>query len=234
MKKTSFIMIALLFAGSAFGQIVTTKQGLTLSQTSSCNFIIENAGPDNIQVSFIGLGSPGSTFPSGILTDTLGNILDTGYWMPNDIIYFNLDFFPVLQPGEKVEMIVLASDTSNLCFREIESFIIEGIEFSIERFLINANTMLIGTCGYPLSNTNVTEEIIIEDFFVIFPNPTYDYINISTEKEITKVVITNQLGEILLVGKNTEKVDVSNFPAGLYFVQVQTKFGNATKKLLKR
>lgn len=61
----------------------------------------------------------------------------------------------------------------------------------------------------------------------IFPNPTSDYINIST-KDNSDIQIFNSTGQLLLSQKansyNT-KLDISIFPAGVYFVNLMDKDG---------
>ncbi len=77
--------------------------------------------------------------------------------------------------------------------------------------------------------------------FVIYPNPTNDEINILfTEKKNKKISINinNVFGKMIYFEKDNSalekliKIDVSNFPSGIYFVNIQTPDGVITKKII--
>ncbi len=72
----------------------------------------------------------------------------------------------------------------------------------------------------------------------IFPNPTSDYINIvvpSTEK-VAGIVLVNAKGKLVFRKRptgNVEKIDVSEYPAGMYFLYVMTaQNGFRTEKII--
>jgi hypothetical protein len=60
------------------------------------------------------------------------------------------------------------------------------------------------------------EEISVFETNLIFPNPTTDFLNL---KEISEVTIYNQTG-ILMEKCVSNKMDVSIYPSGVYFVSV--------------
>lgn len=63
----------------------------------------------------------------------------------------------------------------------------------------------------------------------IYPNPVNDYVNFS--KEIEKAFIFNNLGQLLIKAENTNRIDVSSLPKGLYII----RFDNGEKlKMMKR
>jgi len=69
--------------------------------------------------------------------------------------------------------------------------------------------------------------------FEIFPNPTSDILNIILENNLVleEVTIYNNLGQIVKTA--TENViDVSHLAKGLYFVEVTTNQGKASKKVI--
>ncbi|RRA96249.1 T9SS type A sorting domain-containing protein [Paenimyroides viscosum] len=69
--------------------------------------------------------------------------------------------------------------------------------------------------------------------FNIYPNPTSDILNISLENNLVleHVTIYNNLGQVVKTA--TENViDVSHLAKGLYFVEVTTNQGKATKKVV--
>lgn len=58
----------------------------------------------------------------------------------------------------------------------------------------------------------------------VYPNPTCDYINIKSEREVT---LLDGFGRVL-ISSNNSKIDMSNFTNGLYYVKV----GNTTKTII--
>jgi ribonuclease HI len=69
----------------------------------------------------------------------------------------------------------------------------------------------------------LVSEIKNEDL-EIYPNPTNDYINIKSEREVT---VLDGFGRVL-INSNNHKIDMSNFTNGLYYVKV----GNITKTFI--
>ena len=68
----------------------------------------------------------------------------------------------------------------------------------------------------------------------IYPNPTKDFITISSDLIITDIVMKNMVGQTVLTGKFTDKkvqVDLSHFPNGIYFVTIN---GNDILKVVKQ
>ncbi|WP_460218260.1 aryl-sulfate sulfotransferase [Psychroserpens sp. MEBiC05023] len=97
------------------------------------------------------------------------------------------------------------------------------------------------TPGLPLEgNPDITacQNLSIDEYLVsdidIFPNPSSNYINISTTTPIDKVVLYSMLGHQVLETTNLNSIDISALQSGLYFVQIQ--FGNQqiSKKIIKQ
>jgi hypothetical protein len=63
-------------------------------------------------------------------------------------------------------------------------------------------------------------ELIGDDSFTIFPNPTDGLLNLSSKDQIKQIRIFDIHGRIVKQDINIERqIDVSNLDAGLYFVQ---------------
>jgi len=84
---------------------------------------------------------------------------------------------------------------------------------------------------------NISGKLSKNDFvsqnFNIYPNPTSDILNISLENNLVldHVTIYNNLGQVVKTA--TENViDVTQLAKGLYFVEVTTNQGKATKKVI--
>ena len=78
----------------------------------------------------------------------------------------------------------------------------------------------------------------------IFPNPVADQLNLQVEVEQTtdaELTIYNALGQPMLrraiqlgVGNNQEQMDLSNFPAGHYSIEIRNSEAASRKMLLKQ
>ncbi len=82
------------------------------------------------------------------------------------------------------------------------------------------------------SNINETG---LQNEFIIKPNPVSDklFFKNLNGADVKKYVLLNSQGKEVLTAQNTtEELDVSSLPDGLYFLQVQTKEGVKTKKIV--
>jgi len=89
------------------------------------------------------------------------------------------------------------------------------------------------TCPEP--RTNITLRVL--------PNPVSDYLNVLVEFETptnVQYIMTDVSGHVVYTNQDTgveiEKhiIDVSNLPAGVYFVSVQTAEGISTKRVIRQ
>jgi len=74
---------------------------------------------------------------------------------------------------------------------------------------------------------------------VLFPNPAYDFITLKLPDGLQNptVDIFNIQGKKLRtfnINTNRERLDVSAFPSGIYFVNIQSDKNHFTKKFIKR
>lgn len=95
-------------------------------------------------------------------------------------------------------------------------------DFSLDQIIISSNENLAAT-----NNVN------------IFPNPTADYVMISTEsEEAFDVKIIDQQGRIIQTINETNskklRVDLANQPSGIYFAHINAKSGFSTHKIIKK
>ena len=71
---------------------------------------------------------------------------------------------------------------------------------------------------------------------IVFPNPARDEVNISSTTAIESIRITNYMGQIVYTnnaGHSTSiKLNTSTYPEGVYLIQVETKFGITTKRVI--
>lgn len=68
----------------------------------------------------------------------------------------------------------------------------------------------------------------------IYPNPTSDILNIKTNSKIENVSVVGADGKNFNVMLNENKIDVSDFPLGVYIINIETKHGIFNKKFIKK
>jgi photosystem II stability/assembly factor-like uncharacterized protein len=108
--------------------------------------------------------------------------------------------------------------------------------------LINDSIAIIGSSDGRVFkwNINTTPTSIknnaSETHFTVYPNPTQNtlFIQPNTNTQITNYKLYNTLGTLI---KNeplkNNKIDISNQPTGIYYLQLQTEKGNQTTKIIK-
>lgn len=71
----------------------------------------------------------------------------------------------------------------------------------------------------------------------VYPNPANDYVYIAVNSEKVKYSVSNITGQKLLSGQLSEdkKLDISTFPKGVYFININTDDNNSTlKRIIKQ
>ncbi len=84
------------------------------------------------------------------------------------------------------------------------------------------------------SNSNLKTNSFLSNYFSISPNPTNNFLNITTQEIINTIKIID------ITGRNTNitnfennKIDVSNLQNGIYFLEITTENGLQTQKFIK-
>ena len=67
----------------------------------------------------------------------------------------------------------------------------------------------------------------------IYPNPVKDFLSLKNEKEESNFEVVNSLGQVVLKGSFTKKIDVSSLSKGIYFLKYKSKEQNFTEKFIK-
>ncbi len=80
-------------------------------------------------------------------------------------------------------------------------------------------------------NDGLSIEENSDDRFNIYPNPTTGEINVVSNDKIELITLRNILGEIIYEF-NSPKIDISNYPNGIYFVEVITKKLKSAQKII--
>ena len=79
------------------------------------------------------------------------------------------------------------------------------------------------------------EELDLNSTISIYPNPTNRLVNINSDKfDITDVQlfsITGRLIKSFTISNKVSQIDISQFPAGMYFLTIKTEKGEVSKKI---
>lgn len=97
---------------------------------------------------------------------------------------------------------------------------------------------IIGSITITLEGVILGVEDVILNETVIFPNPASKAITISSSNSLQAIHIYNVLGTEVItlnnIGANSQLVEVSNLPSGIYLVKVLDSFNNiSVKRLVK-
>jgi hypothetical protein len=69
----------------------------------------------------------------------------------------------------------------------------------------------------------------------VYPNPAKDLLMVKSNGDLQNVRIINNIGQIVFdqqAGAGNMQVNISNFEAGVYFIQVETESGSSTQKIV--
>lgn len=73
--------------------------------------------------------------------------------------------------------------------------------------------------------------------YVLYPNPTKDFINVSAE-QIISITLYSSTGMAMIeehyAGLRNVEFDLTNYVAGLYFIRIETEIGEVTEKIVIR
>lgn len=85
--------------------------------------------------------------------------------------------------------------------------------------------------------TGLSNQTLAESDFIVFPNPANELVTITSNENKGQLIIYNTLGAVLYskqLNATQTTVDVSAYQSGIYFIQIQTVDGMATKKIIKQ
>lgn len=84
-----------------------------------------------------------------------------------------------------------------------------------------------------------TQDFEMANYFNLYPNPVDSTLNISKKSDIniTSIEIYNIYGQVIQAipnARNLTSMDVSNLSAGTYFIKINSEFGSANAKFIKK
>lgn len=96
----------------------------------------------------------------------------------------------------------------------------------------------VGSSGVILKTTTGVEgldEIVIQEAFGVFPNPTTDFLTINTTQEISKILIVDITGKLVMTKNHPSKtINVTDLSSGIYYITLTVGSKLLTQKLVKQ
>lgn len=109
------------------------------------------------------------------------------------------------------------------------------------------NTPVLGSNYYRLKQVDFDGKFEYSDIVIakssksrisIYPTSATDYITVDMdEQQNASVLVINEVGQTLkniTISETNTRVDISDLPTGMYFVQVSTQFGKETQRIIKQ
>ena len=199
------------------------QEGFTVSETSDINggyklgytdagdfaeylVLITESGEYNINYRIASAYDPGSL--------TL-ELIDG-----SNIQYLPQTSFPVTGDWESWETVSTSANLNagsyKLKMRIIQSgFDINWIEFD-----------------YVGGSMGLQDEIYLD--FILYPNPSQDYINLETDLNDFIIEIYDMLGKKVYVSQNQKRINIMQLDSGMYFLNLSSKFNSTSKLFIKK
>jgi len=199
-------------SGLTIGNFETGNSGLPASEWTSQTLGTSNANGDPYFVSRIEAGS------SSILLNGDG---------PFELVIFDVLADPNPTSGE-----LKFVENGDPVFDEI-LFIENYMNINLGSGPVNAYLQNDPTANsINFESLSVSEQVLNDSSIYVYPNPTSEFINISTRHSILYIEMFDILGKKVKYAKNENQINVSDLKTGLYIFKVFTNQGEITKKIV--
>lgn len=106
----------------------------------------------------------------------------------------------------------------------------EGITFALSNF---DNNLWDYINKLNCNSVSLEEEVDVLQRVRLYPNPAREYISITSEVVLSSASILSLLGQNMEIPSNTDRIDVSKLPKGVYFLKLTSQNGiSITKKVI--
>lgn len=176
-------------------------------------------------------GCSGNTmnFQSFILDDVANDFhVYSMNWSPNQITFLidGVGFY-TYNPAVK--------DDSTWPFYQDQYLLLNiamgGVSGTIDPNFVQSNMVIDYVRVY--QNTGLSIEDVFTNKFKVYPNPTNDYIHITSEDTIDSIALFNTIGQLVLEKKHhTKQLNIEALTPGLYFLKIYSGSLSTIKKVL--
>ena len=70
--------------------------------------------------------------------------------------------------------------------------------------------------------------------FILYPNPSQEYINLETDLNDFVIEIYDMLGKKVYVSQNQKRINIMQLDSGMYFLNLSSKFNSTSKVFIKK
>ena len=70
--------------------------------------------------------------------------------------------------------------------------------------------------------------------FILYPNPSQDYINLETDLNDFIIEIYDMLGKKVYIYQNQKRINIMQLDSGMYFLNLRSKFNSSSKVFIKK
>jgi hypothetical protein len=235
MKKIYYLSILITsFFSAQQSEVISTPWYLSKIVSNNTDYPV----PQNSEISTVSLTftSPGqyTGFQTGFCGGTFGGLIDSFYTTPYRFSIWSSYGDPANVSCTIPYNISLYNRYANF-FRNSATEINYEIQTSggtKNLILTNSN----GEKAYYFSALLNSQSITLNDTSIsIFPNSVKeDFIEIRNIKQIGWVKIFNSEGKLLLSQNNSDsRINVSNLPVGIYYIELQSQKGISRHKFLR-
>ncbi len=220
---------------------------------TTMNDIPHTSQGDDYKTILRGIDEPESrlrAFSIDFNQDYIGYLTYQQNMQPYDVDFFSIDCSTIDSllltiKTDSINMLDVTFLNNNLSFQE--SFIIDSVFKTISINVPN-EVIYIRLRGLadefswqhpykfnvqPLSYIQLTE-LGTEIEFDIFPNPTENIVNIKSSQSEYNLTIYSFDGKLIGNYLNEKKIDVRQFPKGIYFIIFETNKGQIVKRFIKK
>lgn len=112
----------------------------------------------------------------------------------------------------------------------------EGLvfSFSINTFIFNGTNITKAISYLDTSVLSTVDSGHKKAEFSVYPNPSSDFITITSKEELKKAVVTSLNGKTVLTNGTSDSIDLSKLPKGVYILQGEFKNGSVSSKKIIR
>ena len=82
-------------------------------------------------------------------------------------------------------------------------------------------------------NTSILNNEILRQEYLIYPNPSNDFINLKNLNSISEYEIINLSGKIIKTGISEGVIEIKNLDNGIYFIRIKSRNNHQVLKFIK-
>lgn len=82
------------------------------------------------------------------------------------------------------------------------------------------------------STLDIEKDVLLSNAISIYPNPASDYISINSTIELERIQLYDLLGKQVISTVETEQIEISHLPVGVYLLKAFSESGTITKKII--